>query len=273
MNIEGLINLSTYFIIYSMLGWVLESVFKSILFKKLVNSGFLHGPFCPIYGAGALIMILFLGRFSDNILMLFVMSFVVLTLWEYLVGILLEKLFHTKYWDYSNNRFNFQGRICLQNSIYWGILGVLFIKLIHPFMIEQVKQIPTQALINFNILILVLLLTDSVISIVKLNTYENKLKQLKEIGENIKEKLKNFKYESSQGKLSKEALQKKMDELNQKPARMKRSMYRQIIRLRKAFPTMKSEKITQILKTINIKEKERKKESKRKNSDSINKEK
>ena len=107
-----------YFITYSFLGWVMESIFRSISERKIINTGFLKGPFCPIYGVGAIIMLLFLKRFADNLAVLFTISVVVLTIWEYLVGVLLEKLFHTKYWDYSKNKFNFQGRICLTNSIF-----------------------------------------------------------------------------------------------------------------------------------------------------------
>ena len=80
-------SILTYFIIYSILGWILESVFRSICERKLINTGFLKGPFCPIYGVGALIMILLLSRFENNIILLFVISFFTLTFWEYVVGI------------------------------------------------------------------------------------------------------------------------------------------------------------------------------------------
>ena len=111
----------------------MESIFRSIIEKKIINTGFLRGPICPIYGIGALIMTTVLSSLSNNVFLLFISSVAVLTLWEYIVGVLLEKIFHTKYWDYSNHKINFQGRICLSNSIYWGILGVAFVKFIHPF--------------------------------------------------------------------------------------------------------------------------------------------
>lgn len=85
------LELLKYFIIYSMLGWVMESVFRSICERKLINTGFLKGPFCPIYGIGAIIMIVFLKQFQSNILLLFFMSFVVLTIWEYIVGVFWKK--------------------------------------------------------------------------------------------------------------------------------------------------------------------------------------
>ena len=94
--IQKIFELLAYFIIYSILGWILESIYRSICEKKIVNTGFLKGPFCPIYGIGAVIMILFLQSFSSNIFLLFIISMLVLTLWEYIVAIILEKTFHIK---------------------------------------------------------------------------------------------------------------------------------------------------------------------------------
>ena len=130
---EKLFEIVTYFIIYSFLGWVMESIVRTIAEKKIINTGFLKGPFCPIYGIGAIIILLFLNQFESQPILLFFIAIMVLTIWEYLVGVLLEKIFHTKYWDYTDQKFNFQGRVCLVNSICWGILGVIFVKYIHPF--------------------------------------------------------------------------------------------------------------------------------------------
>ena len=139
-----LIKLIAYFIIYSFFGWVMESVLKTYLQKKPVNSGFLYGPFCPIYGFGAIFMFLFLQGFKDSIILLFIIAFFSLSIWEYIVGWLLEKIFHTKYWDYSDHKINFQGRICLTNSIFWGLLGILFVKYLHPFIQKIMEQIDTR---------------------------------------------------------------------------------------------------------------------------------
>ena len=94
------------FVIYSFIGWILESVYKSILERKIINSGFLIGPFCPIYGLGALIIYYALIGLTDNIFLLFIAGFIVLSIWEYIVGVFLELVFKTKYWDYSNNFCN-----------------------------------------------------------------------------------------------------------------------------------------------------------------------
>lgn len=242
---EFILKILTYFWLYSFAGWVLESVFKSILERKLVNSGFLHGPFCPIYGIGALIMYGFLNSFKANPIAVFFIAFIVLTVWEYLVGIFLEKAFHTKYWDYSNNKFNINGRICLMNSIFWGILGVLFVEIIHPFVETKVALLETNILIYINILIYAYLLTDCIISVIKVKNWDIKLKTLGEIGETIKEKLEEI--QKLPQSANKEALLQKVEELKNKQARLKRKLYRHAYRLKTAFPTMKSETITNFL--------------------------
>ena len=100
----------------------MESVVRTIAEKKIINTGFLEGPCCPIYGFGACIMFLFLSKLKNKIVLLFIASVVILSTWEYLVGVILEKMFNTKYWDYSDHKFHIQGRVFLTNSICWGII-------------------------------------------------------------------------------------------------------------------------------------------------------
>ena len=186
-------QLLTYFVIYSFLGWVLESIVRTICERKIINTGFLIGPFCPIYGFGAIIMILFLNQYKNNIILLFIVSVIALSLWEYIVGVLLEKFFHTKYWDYSNHKFNYKGRICLTNSIAWGILGVLFINYIHPFIIQVIGYMNfTYIAIGASIIALILLI-DAIISVVKIKNIQSTLQKVEEINEQIKQKLSELK--------------------------------------------------------------------------------
>ena len=173
----------TYFVIYSFLGWILESIVRTICEKKLINTGFLIGPFCPIYGFGAIIMILFLERFKSNIFLLFLISVIILTLWEYIVGVLLEKLFSTKYWNYSNHKFNYKGRICLTNSIAWGILGVLFINYIHPFVIQLLENVNDIYIASITSIIAFVLFIDAIISIIKVKNIKTTLQKIEDINE------------------------------------------------------------------------------------------
>lgn len=239
-------NIFVYFIIYSFLGWCLESVCKTIWEKKLINSGFLHGPVCPIYGFGAVIVILILEKISDNIFIVFIISTILLTAWEYIVAVLLEKIFKTKYWDYSNLKFNIQGRVCLKNSIYWGILGVIFSFVIHPFIQDKVLLLPQKILFPVTILIYIVLLADIIVSSVKVLFIDKKIEQLHEISIKLKEKIKELKQAEMFEKVSKESIITVINELKFKQEVLKAKLYKLTTRLKKAFPTMQSEAINKL---------------------------
>lgn len=240
MNIN-LSELITYFVIYSFLGWIMESIVRSICERKLINTGFLRGPFCPIYGIGASIMFLFLENFENKPILLFCISVVILTVWEYLVGVLLEKLFHTKYWDYSDHKFNFQGRVCLTNSICWGILGVLFVKYIHSFIQGLVAKVDV-SLVNYIVAILfVVFLVDMVTSIIKVKNMKGTLERIENINKEIKEKLKEEKENTEEG------IQQMIEALKKKRNKTILRLYKNVYRLKKAFPAINTSEITEIL--------------------------
>lgn len=243
-----LLELITYFIIYSFCGWLIESIYKSILEKKIINSGFLKGPFCPIYGFGAVIMYLLLQDFKGNPILVFCLGFVVLSAWEYIVGVLLEKIFKTKYWDYSNYKYNLQGRVCLLNSVFWGILGLVFINCVHPFIQIQLSKVNTNIILYVDILLSIYIIIDTVISMVSVLKIDEKMKKLEEINNKIKERLEEIKeIGKNTEKPQIENIQKIIDELNYKNYIIKRKLYKRVYRLKKAFPNVKSDKITEIL--------------------------
>lgn len=249
MNIN-IVEIITYFIIYSFLGWVMESVVRSICERKIINTGFLKGPFCPIYGIGATIMFLFLERFQNNLILLFLIAIVVLTLWEYLVGVFLEIVFHTKYWDYSAHKFNFQGRICLSNSIYWGILGILFVKFIHPFIQGILVKIDTN-LVNYIMAILFMIfIVDTIVSVIHVKNIKATLENIEKINQEIKEKLKEVKQlrkEKGEKATTLEHVQEIIEKLKKKRNRMIVHLYKNVHRLKKAFPAINTKEITEIL--------------------------
>ena len=265
----NLINLLTYFILYSFLGWIMESIFRSICERKLINTGFLRGPFCPIYGLGSIIMLLILEKFANLPILLFFMSIIILTAWEYIVGILLEKIFDTKYWDYSDHKFNFQGRICLSNSIYWGILGVLFIKYIHPF-VETVLEKMDNNLLNYTVAIFFMIfLVDTVTSIINIKNMKVTLDKIEEINKEIKEKLKEIRAlrKEKEPKHTTESIQQMVDTLKKKRNKTILRLYKNVRRLKRAFPAINTNEITEILnqkivlrkKTVKNKQKDLKK--------------
>lgn len=240
MNMLELLN---YFIIYSSLGWMMESVFRSICERKLINTGFLRGPFCPIYGIGCAIMIVSLKGFENKPILLFFIALSVLTIWEYLVGVLLETMFHTKYWDYSNHKFNFQGRICLTNSIYWGILGVLFVKYIHPFIQEIVEKIDTNLLNYIMAILFMVFVVDTISSIIRVKNIKTTLEKIEKINKEIKEKLK----EKQEKIAMAENIQQMVEQLNKRRNKIILRLYKNVSRLKKAFPAINTNEITEIL--------------------------
>ena len=243
-----------YFIIYSFLGWILESTVRTICERKIINTGFLIGPFCPIYGFGAIIMILFLNRFENNIILLFFISFIVLSIWEYVVGVLLEKLFKTKYWDYSKNRFNLKGRVCLTNSLAWGILGVLFIKYIHPFIQHLIGYVDYIYVAITASIIALILLIDAIISIVKVKNIQATLQKIEEINEQIKQKLLELKEKNA----TNDNIQILVNKLKTKRDKTLRNLYKRAYRLKKAFPAIDTKEFTEILnKKIELKKRKK----------------
>lgn len=256
-------ELLTYFVIYSFAGWVMESIFRSISERKIINTGFLKGPFCPIYGIGAIIIYVFLSGFKENILLLFLAGFIVLSVWEYIVGILLEKIFHTKYWDYSDHKFNIQGRVCLTNSIYWGILGVVFIHYIHPFVVDKLQLIDIIYLRVVVYCALILITVDAIITIVNMKNLRATLEKIEKLNAQIKEKLEEVK-DLGKDKARNEVpenIQEIIHQLDIKKNRIIRKLYKHVYRLKKAFPAIESKEITEILnkKIENIKDKKDKK--------------
>ena len=258
---NSLLYILTYFVIYSFLGWVLESVVRTVCERKIINTGFLIGPFCPIYGFGAIIMLLFLNTFENNSILLFFIAFVVLSLWEYLVGVLLEKVFSTKYWDYSNHKFNYKGRICLTNSIAWGILGVLFIKYIHPFIENIIGYIDPTYLSIATTIVIVIILIDAIINVVKVKNITSTLAKIEDINEQIKQKLSELKDKEKTS--ANENLQNLINNLKTRRDRTIRKLYKRAYRLKKAFPAIDTKEFTEILnKKIEINLKKTKKEKK-----------
>lgn len=149
-----------YFFIYSILGWICEMIFCYVTNNQKENRGFLFGPYCPIYGFGGLIIAYALIPFRDNIFLIFIFSIIISSILEYITAYSLEKIFNKKWWDYSNRRFNINGRVCLGNSLLFGILGVITIYIIHPIIVDLITSIPTYFAPITAIIILLMLITD-----------------------------------------------------------------------------------------------------------------
>ena len=132
-----------FFFIYSFIGWVWECCFVSVRKRRWVNRGFMYGPMLPIYGFGALAVLISTIRVRDSIPLIFLFGMVGATLLEYVTGAVMERLFNVKYWDYSNQKFTLNGYICLTSSLGWGLFSVLLVKFVHVPIEGAVLKIPT----------------------------------------------------------------------------------------------------------------------------------
>lgn len=180
------------FMIYSICGWLIECICCSIYYHKIIDRGFLLGPYCPIYGVSAIFMILALTRWQDDWLVLFVMAIVIASLVEYLTSYIMEIIFHTRWWDYSNRSFNVNGRICLINSLLFGVLGLALLKMINPFIEKWLLNIPSKVLDGISISLLIAFVIDFIVSFKIIFKLQKSVKSLKkdrtvEVSNKVKE--------------------------------------------------------------------------------------
>ena len=136
------INCLVFFFIYAFLGWCVEVSFVAITRGKVVNRGFLNGPVCPIYGVGMVGILYALEPLKDNAIVLFIGGVVICSVLELFTGWILDKIFRMRWWDYSENRFNIGGYICLEFSIMWGLGSMIMVNMIHPMIYGVVSKIP-----------------------------------------------------------------------------------------------------------------------------------
>ena len=180
------IDLVIYFLIYSFIGWTCEVIYCSIPRGLFVNRGFLNGPICPIYGFGAVFIISFLSSFKDNIVELFLLAMLLTSILEYITSVILEKLFNTKWWDYSNNKFNINGRVCLLNSTLFGLLSVILVHVVHPCIVNLIESIQVSYKVMFVYIVGIIFLIDMIFTLKGLISLQGKLKLLSSINIDFK---------------------------------------------------------------------------------------
>lgn len=152
------------YMFYSIIGWCIEICESFIREKRFVNRGFLIGPYCPIYGVSILAILFFLKDYKDRPFGMFIISMVICGLIEYLGSFILEKIFKTRWWDYSHKKFNINGRICLDNLIFFGLGCLLVMYIIEPFILKLILKIPSPILITISLILLIIYITDTIIS-------------------------------------------------------------------------------------------------------------
>lgn len=180
-------ELFLFFYIYSILGWIAEVLYCRVCAGKFTNRGFLNGPYCPIYGFGALIIVLLLEPFKFNFFLVFILGMILTSTLEYITSFLMEKTFNAKWWDYSDMKFNLNGRICLLNSCEFALLGILLTYVIHPRITRLMQKIPTYAIQVISVILFITILIDFTITLYTILNLKEKLKNLKAITEQIKQ--------------------------------------------------------------------------------------
>ena len=153
-----------FFYFYCFFGWCFESSYVSLKSRSFVNRGFMRGPFLPLYGSGAIMMLLVSMPFQDNLVLTYLAGCVGATILEYVTGVTMEALFKVRYWDYSNQKLNFQGQICLSSTLAWGALTVLMTEVVHKPVERLVLAIPGAVLSVVTVLLTCYIVSDFTLS-------------------------------------------------------------------------------------------------------------
>lgn len=180
-------DVALFFFIYSFLGWCTEVAFAGGKEHRFVNRGFLNGPVCPIYGSGVSAVIVLLTPFQNNLIVLYILSVVLVTVLEGLTGWAMDKIFHNKWWDYSNMPLNIGGYVCLLFSLIWGVACVAIMKLIHPLVAKGVDFLPRPLgwvlIVGFSILLIV----DTCVTSSAIFKFNQKLEHMEKIAAELHE--------------------------------------------------------------------------------------
>ena len=237
------------FLLFSVIGYVAEMITCFIVNKKITNRGFLCGPVIPIYGFGSICLLTFLKPFKESPILVFLLGMIITTSIEYITSYVLEKIFHNKWWDYSNQKFNIQGRICLVNAILFGIGSIIIVYFVGPWLARFLLQIKDKYLIWSAIILLIIFVFDVLYSILVAYSLRNRLI--------IVENLKNEKLSKIPG-LFEKMLTKQLKNI--------KGFKKYPNRLLKAFPNIfnTNQKEFDLMKKISLKEKEIKKKKKKK---------
>ena len=230
------------FFVYGFLGWCTEVAYAAAKQGKFVNRGFLNGPICPVYGIGVGVVVQFLTPIENNLVLLYISSTILVTVIEGLTGFLLEKIFHNKWWDYSEQPLNIGGYVCVLFSLIWGVFCVLIVKVIHPLIDKVLTMIPFVLGIVVMVCLAAGLLADLYVTasgILKMNrrleAMEKIAAELKELSDKVGENI----YENvMEGMEFREEKKARMEELKAKYEEMAENRTKVGERLVKAFPKM-----------------------------------
>ncbi|WP_075680512.1 putative ABC transporter permease [Roseburia sp. 831b] len=173
------------FIIYAFIGWCTEVSYAALDRGIFVNRGFLNGPYCPVYGCGVTIVIAVLTPLKENLIILFIGSILLTSVLEYITGFLLEKVFHNKWWDYSDKPFNLHGYVCLKFSIYWGLACTFVMDVVHPIIYKAITVVPFKVGVVILCVIMTAFAVDLCVTVTTILKFNKQLKLLNEVAGQI----------------------------------------------------------------------------------------
>ena len=237
-----------YFFIYAFIGWCVEVGYAAFKHGVFVNRGFLNGPVCPIYGVGVCVVVLVLTPLKNNFLLLFLGSVLLTSALEWLTGFVLEKVFHQRWWDYSELPFNIQGYVCPLFSVMWGLACLIIMDMVHPGVEKLVKWLPFQAGLPLLILFGEIFLIDLVLTILTMKKLNLRLRQIDELSTALKTVSDSIGKNLSSGVIGiteksepvRERAVRKRDELECRLNEAKEKISAGQRRILKAFPDFKS---------------------------------
>lgn len=174
------LNYVFYFFVYSFMGWVLEVLVRIRHEKKFVNKGFLLGPICPIYGYSMVVLLLLVGFENQDILSIFLKTIFVCSVIEYGTSYIMEKIFKARWWDYSNKRFNINGRVCLEVMVEFGIMGTLALYFLQPQLVNFIGMFSYNTKLIFVAFIFIIYVFDTLISLKVMRKIKVQIKKQKE---------------------------------------------------------------------------------------------
>jgi|GEM_PF-963772 len=180
-------ELVIYFLIYSFLGYVCEVIYCSWEEKRLVNRGFLYGPYCPVYALGAIAMITFVNPFKDNYVLAILLCFFIPSAIEYLTGYVLEKIFNLRWWDYTNEKLNIKGLVCLKNSLMFMGLAIFVIYYLHPMIFGLINPLENSQKRIASTTIMIVISVDILFTLNSLLNLEERVRQLGHILDEFRE--------------------------------------------------------------------------------------
>ncbi|CAM3602283.1 putative ABC transporter permease [Erysipelothrix urinaevulpis] len=245
-----------YWLIYAFFGYIIETLYVSIPNKKFVQRGFLHGPVIPIYAFGAMAILYFLEPFFEYPSLVFILGIFVTSGLEYITSFAMEKIFDMRWWDYSKRKFNIKGRICLRNSLLFGLLSVILVEWIHPIVKDIVKIVPVNTLQLIASISFVILMIDFISSVLVAVNIKRYIEDLEVVKEEILTKLSTDNISISIEEFldaGQELLNEFDDHIKQIQVRLKQSHARFRKRehnLLKRFPTVKSRKFSKTLEEL-----------------------